>query len=236
MRDVRGAIFAAAGLAWCGCSGGSGTPPAAQSAALSVSPSSVSFGSPPAPGASQVLSVSNASAPVTAKLANPLIGSVATVSTGTAQTIVVRPIAAGSTTLTVADGASSVTVPVTVSACAPPLPGQFTLLEPQPGQTVAAVPGSILLSISAPLFGVPVSDVGAYVVVHLVSMDGTELARNAAVTMLASPPLGVRPPPDSAGLAIVSYPAPAVGKTYFVEPYLATSPCLAPLTIGSFST
>jgi hypothetical protein len=212
-----------------GCGGSSPAPvtaPAVSAAPFSVSPSSILIGVPSIPA---LLDVSNAPQAITARADNPLVAAVGV----RGSKVIVTPIAAGQATITLSSGASSVSVPLTVSLCTPPNP-TFTLASPANGAAgVSTSTGTIVLALQSAHTYTQATIVSS-IVARVVTSTGTDVVTNAPLQAVAAPP-GAPPGGQYFSFAVPSLPAVA---SFTVQAYVASEPCLPASTIGAgtFST
>ena len=226
-------LMAVLALADCGggatVAGGGTTPPAAS---LSFSPSSVSFSGSSGQRAS--VSVSGATGSLSFAVADPTIARV----TPTAPyTFTVTPLAGGSTTVKVTDGAGATgTFPVSTYVCVPPSPALDWVYPAYGSSNVPVGTGNIWFAIY--LTGNPIESTITDSNVYLIGSDGSTIQGQNLVQNNTTPPAGSTPP--APGYTYTYYTSAIsglkAGLTYKVQLVDAKEQCLPPLVYGSFST
>jgi len=212
-----------------GCGGGASNAPgvfASSASSLAVNPASLAV---PVPSSTQTLSVTGAVGLLVATVADPLLASADVIG----NTVKLIPFATGQTTLTVADSSVSKSVAVTINPCAPPNP-VFNLYQPSTGSTGVSNTLTTITLVSQNLANLSPTVAASIVAARVVASDGTEAVRAAIVTP-ATPPAGA-----TAASTYFSFSLPSLksGKTYTVQVYLSSAPCLpvSGIVAGKFST
>ncbi len=235
-RSVAGGFGFAALLAACAGAGAPATGGGPTS--LSVSPSSVSFGSTSYVPPAQTITVteSGGSALITAKVSGPQYVNVSPASApGPSATFTVRAVAgAGAGTaqgVTFSTGSATAAVPVSVGFCLPPIP----LMEQSYPIAGATVPADA----SAFIYAVPNGEDPSFYgfTLRLIAADGSA----ADGSQLGPPPSPLPSPMATPFFANPSYlaaspPPMQTGTSYQAELYAANLRCLPPVFLTPFNT
>ena len=230
------ALFCATAAAACGCDSAPAAPTATTAPPaipITAAPKSVLYNTGTAP---TTLVVSNARAVLIATIDDATIADVAVSGSGGQQSVVVSPIAAGTATVSISDGASSVSVPVMITQCEPPVPS-FTLVSPTPNTTaVLTTTNSLLFSYSST--SVPSAQLPGVVATYRVRLISTPKIGyfGGMLAPLSATPPGYPVPASNAGYASASIAALASATTYRVQVFSPLIPCRPPVILGSFST
>lgn len=146
----------------------------------------------------------------------------------------VTPVASGTTIVTVRDASGAVTaLPVNQQTCVPPTP-EFGQLYPRSGATNVATNIGVVY-VSEPS-GDPMRPYIHQYYARLVGSDGSVVIGSAYRATTVPPPPGSATPPPSSIFVRATIPRLRSGITYRLLYPTKRSPCIGPLTTGSFST
>ena len=215
-------------LASCG-GGGNGAP---APLGPTVSASSLTFAGNPSI-APQSVTASGFQASISARAGDPRIVDIAPAKiTGSSGRFTITAIAGGTTTLIVSDGMSTVTIPVTVIVCLPPVPA---LRQAVPADKQSGVAVNVFRIVFSLVSSDPQGSIATQYQARLLGSNATVIT--GSILARTQPPPGA--PPEM--IVVTTWYASTVpqlvaGTTYQVQLFNHNLACVPPFITGTFST